>query len=150
VFDVELLSERLLGAVGWATAQPEVAGLPVGLFGASTGAAAALVAAAEAGSAVDAVVCRGGRVDLAGGYLDRVPAPTLLIVGSRDAPVIALNRRAAAELRCVHQVAVVRGAGHVFEEPGALEAVAALAGEWFGEYLHRHALSRDVPLAETG
>jgi putative phosphoribosyl transferase len=134
-FDIALLAERLVGATDWVASQPELRDLPVGYFGASTGGAAALVAAALRPRAVHAVVSRGGRPDLAGGYLPEVEAPTLLIVGGLDLPVIAMNRGALAELRVsAKQLAIVPGAGHLFEEPGALDRVAKLARTWF-EYL---------------
>jgi pimeloyl-ACP methyl ester carboxylesterase len=135
VFDIELLGERLGHALQWITQRTELAGLPVGLFGASTGAAAALVAAATAPQAVAAVVSRGGRPDLAGRSLPRVTAPTLLIVGSDDTAVLELNRKALAAMTCTKRLAIVPGATHLFEEPGTLEAVAELAARWFGEYL---------------
>jgi dienelactone hydrolase len=132
VFDIGLLARRLQEACRWAATEPAVAGLLVGLFGASTGAAAALVAAARTPGEVAAVVSRGGRPDLAGEALDAVEAPTLLIVGSRDEVVLDLNHQAAARMHCEHRVAVVPGATHLFEEPGALEEVAGLATAWFG------------------
>jgi putative phosphoribosyl transferase len=135
VFDVELLSERLLAATRWAMADPGTARLPVGCFGASTGAAAALCAAAELGDDVRAVVSRGGRPDMAGECLGRVTAPTLLIVGGADRQVLALNEQAAGLLRCPHEVEIVPGATHLFEEPGALERVAELAAAWFARLL---------------
>ncbi len=131
VFDIELLSERLLAATRWATANPGTDRLPVGYFGASTGAAAALCAAAELGGGIRAVVSRGGRPDMAGGCLGRVTAPTLLIVGGADRPVLALNEQAAGMLRCPHKVEIVPEATHLFEEPGTLERVAELAAAWF-------------------
>ncbi len=135
VFDIPLLADRLAGAVAWCRDRPELAGLPVGLFGASTGAAAALVTAADPDVDVRAVVSRGGRPDLAGRALARVKAPTLLIVGGRDLPVLELNRQAAAVMGCPVSVAVVAGAGHLFEEPGALDEVADLADRWFRHHL---------------
>jgi putative phosphoribosyl transferase len=135
VFDIPLLARRLELVTRWAVDDPITADLPVGYFGASTGAAAALRAAAAAHDVVRAVVSRGGRPDLAADRLAHVAAPTLLIVGSHDREVLELNRRAAAMLRCPHQLTVVRGAGHLFEEPGALETVARLAGDWFAEHL---------------
>jgi len=135
VFDIPLLARRLELATRWALTQPELGELPIGYFGASTGAGAALVAAAEMGVGVRAVVSRGGRPDLAGGRLAQVLAPTLLIVGGLDLDVLELNRRAAERLRCEHRVAVVEGAGHLFEEPGTLEQVARLAVDWFDEHL---------------
>jgi dienelactone hydrolase len=135
-FDIGLLARRLIDATDWVDAQPELAHLPLGYFGASTGAAAALVAAAERGARVSAVVSRGGRPDLAGDdTLARVAAPTLLIVGGNDDVVIDLNQRALAALRCAKRLDVVAGATHLFEEPGALEQVASLAAEWLVEYL---------------
>jgi dienelactone hydrolase len=133
-FDIGLLARRLVGAVDWLTAH--FGGeLRVGLFGASTGAAAALVAAAERPSRVGGVVSRGGRPDLAGPALERVTAPTLLIVGGADPQVLTLNRQAAGRLAAPHRLEVVPGAGHLFEEPGALEEVACLAGAWFVTHL---------------
>jgi putative phosphoribosyl transferase len=135
VFDVPLLARRLALVTRWATSHPQLQSLPIGYFGASTGAAAALRAAAELGEQVAAVVSRGGRPDLAGDCLSSVLAPTLLIVGGRDTEVLELNRRAAAQLRCPHDLAVVDGAGHLFEEPGALERVGELAIAWLQRYL---------------
>jgi putative phosphoribosyl transferase len=131
VFDIELLSERLLAATRWARHQPELSALRVGYFGASTGAGAALLAAAELPGELSAVVSRGGRPDLAGRRLNEVRAPTLLIVGGRDEVVLELNREAAAELQCEAELVVIGEATHLFEEPGALEEVARLAGDWF-------------------
>jgi len=135
VFDIELLGTRLLGASEWMTQQPDVSGLPYGYFGASTGGGAALWAAGAPGSRVSAVVSRGGRPDLAGSRLPDVQCPTLLVVGGADAEVLELNRWAASFLRCRHQVAVVPGATHLFEEEGALAAVARLAIGWFRQFL---------------
>lgn len=137
VFDIGLLAERLLEAMDWAVRRPELASLPLGLFGASTGAAAALVAAAEEPERVKAVVSRGGRPDLAGPALPRVRAPTLFIVGGSDVLVLELNRDAAARMTCPVELAVVPGAGHLFEEPGALERVVELARDWFRRWLAR-------------
>lgn len=134
VFDVDLLARRLLHAIAWLTRRDDLRGLSVGLFGASTGAAAALVAASRSDS-VHAVVSRGGRPDLAQLALHLVKAPTLLIVGGLDIDVLALNRSAFAELGCVKGLQVVPGASHLFEEPGTLDAVVALAQGWFEEYL---------------
>lgn len=131
VFDIELLSERLLAATEWADRQPETAGLRVGYFGASTGAAAALRAAAVSPVDIAAVVSRGGRPDLASDALRRVRAPTLLLVGSRDPQVLGLNETALAQLTCVARLAVIPGASHLFEEPGTLEQVGTLATDWF-------------------
>src|SRR6266508_4719610 len=135
VFDIELLAGRLVATTRWLADQPDAHGLPVGLFGASTGAAAALWAAAELGNQIGAVVSRGGRPDLAAPRLGEVRAPTLLIVGGHDQLVLELNRRARARLRCTSALQVVPGATHLFEEPGALERVAALAGGWFRHHL---------------
>jgi putative phosphoribosyl transferase len=134
-FDIPFLADRLQAATRWVLAQAEARGLPLGYFGASTGAAAALVAAAEIGDPVKAIVSRGGRPDLAGAALERVKAPTLLIVGSRDADVLVLNRTVLARLGKESQLAVVRGASHLFEEPGALAEVARLASAWFRGHL---------------
>jgi len=135
VFDIPALASRLGEAVRWARAAPDLAALPVGCFGASTGAAAALRVAAEFGSDVAAVVSRGGRPDLAGAALEAVTAPTLLIVGSLDTPVLGLNRAALERLRGEKALSVVPGAGHLFEEPGTLDAVVALATAWFARHL---------------
>jgi dienelactone hydrolase len=134
-FDIDLLAERLVAATTWVQRAPETAGLPIGYFGASTGAAAALVAAARQPGTIAAVVSRGGRPDLAGAALRVVTAPTLLLVGARDELVLELNRRAEAELRAPHRLDVVPGAGHLFEEPGTLDVVAAAASDWFAEHL---------------
>jgi putative phosphoribosyl transferase len=134
-FDINLLSQRVMAATKWLTVNPDTANLKIGYFGASTGAAAALVAAAERPLAVGAVVSRGGRPDLASSYLTRVQAPTLLIVGSRDTQVIELNRMAFSLLKGEKQIEIVPGASHLFEEPGTLEKVAQLASGWFKRYL---------------
>jgi putative phosphoribosyl transferase len=134
VFDIPLLAERLSVATDWLAAYPAVLDLPVGYFGASTGAAAALVAAAGR-VAVRAVVSRGGRPDLAGDVLPRVKVPTLLIVGGADPEVLALNRFALARLGGIKRLVVVPGATHLFEEPGALDQVASLATLWFRQHL---------------
>ncbi|GGM72822.1 hydrolase [Longimycelium tulufanense] len=134
-FDITLLADRLVTAIERVTESPGTKHLPLGLFGASTGAAAALVAAARRADRVSAVVSRGGRPDLAGGALVDVRAPTLLIVGANDHQVLQLNRHAAAQLTAPHQITVVPGAGHLFSEPGALERVAELATHWFREHL---------------
>lgn len=136
-FDIELLARRLMEATDWMVVQSETSHLPIGYFGASTGAAAALVAAAELPDLIEAVVSRGGRPDLAGDALRQVVAPTLLIVGSRDPVVLELNRKALAELPGQKNLEIVPGATHLFEEPGALEAVAQLARSWFSLYLGR-------------
>jgi pimeloyl-ACP methyl ester carboxylesterase len=136
-FDVELLARRVVAATEWLAGQPEALGLPVGYFGASTGAAAALIAAAERPAAVAAVVSRGGRPDLAADSLARVQAPTLLIVGGSDTPVVRMNAWALEQLssRVPRRLEIVPGAGHLFEEPGALDHVARLALDWFLHYL---------------
>jgi putative phosphoribosyl transferase len=134
-FDIGLLAERLVGAIDWLAQQPATRGLPVGLFGASTGAAAALVAAAVRPDPVGAVVSRGGRPDLAGDALPLVRAPTLLIVGGRDEQVLELNRQAMARMRAPAKLEIIPGATHLFEEPGALEQAARLARDWFVHYL---------------
>ncbi|MEV1121081.1 dienelactone hydrolase family protein [Actinosynnema sp. NPDC049800] len=133
-FDIGLLAERVAASVEWTSRAPATRGLPIGLFGASTGAAAALVAAAGT-YLVRAVVSRGGRPDLAGRALSRVRAPTLLVVGGRDEEVLELNRAAAEELAVLWRLEVVEGATHLFEEPGALDQVAQLAGSWFRDFL---------------
>lgn len=133
--NIGLLADRLTGAVDWAAAQPELASLPIGLFGTSTGAAAALASAAERPKVVRAVVSRGGRPDLAGNALPWVKAPTLLIVGDHDVTVLELNRHAATFLRCENRIALVPGAGHLFDEPGTLQTVAELARDWFHDWL---------------
>lgn len=130
VFDIPVLADRLLAAVRWTLEDPRTATLPTGLYGASTGAAAALVAAARA-PGIRAVVSRGGRPDLAGAWLHRVCAPTLLIVGGDDRHVLEFNRKALAALCCTRKLAVVAGATHLFEEPGTLEEASKLATEWF-------------------
>ena len=135
VFDIELLADRLITATEWLATQPETANCPVGYFGASTGAGAALWAAASGGPAVTAIVSRGGRPDLAEPRLSKVKAPTLLIVGSMDEPTLRVNHQAQARLRCPCSLVVVRGAGHLFEEPGTLNEVAELARGWFTRHL---------------
>ena len=145
VFDVGLLGTRLAAVTDRLTEEPEVRGLPLGLFGASTGAAAALWAAAQPGAQVEAVVSRGGRPDLAGSWLAGVDAPTLLIVGGRDEVVIDLNRRARERLPGVSELAVVPHATHLFEEPGTLEAVAGLARDWFLRHLAAPGREADRP-----
>jgi putative phosphoribosyl transferase len=134
-FDIALLAERLVGATDWLAQHQDTRHLRVGYFGASTGAGAALVAAAERPDVVAAVVSRGGRPDLAGPALERVQAPTLLIVGGNDFQVIELNGQALARLRCEKRLVVIPGATHLFEEPGALDEVARLAREWFERHL---------------
>lgn len=135
VFDIQLLADRLTSAVRWTTGETELAGLPLGLFGASTGAAAALTAAADLGDQVAAVVSRGGRPDLATERLDEVTAPSLFIIGGRDTEVLQLNEQAAEQLTVDHEVTVVPEAGHLFEEPGKLDDVARHAAGWFTRYL---------------
>jgi pimeloyl-ACP methyl ester carboxylesterase len=135
VFDITLLSERVEQALDWTDAQPAWAGLRAGLFGASTGAAAALCAAASRPGRVGAVVSRGGRPDLAAHCLPRIGAATLLIVGGADREVLELNRQALRQLRCSKRLELVPGAGHLFEEPGALGSVAELAADWFAHHL---------------
>ena len=134
-FDIGLLADRLVGAIDWLAGQQPTRAMRVGLFGASTGGAAALVAAARSPGRVGAVVSRGGRPDLAGEALPAVSAPTLLIVGERDEVVIDLNERAMAQMTAPVNLEIVPGATHLFEEPGALEEVARLAGDWFTRYL---------------
>lgn len=134
-FDIPLLGERLTAAVDWLASRAATEVLPLGLFGASTGAAAALIAAAARTEAVRAVVSRGGRPDLAGSALDRVEAPVLLIVGGRDEAVIEMNRSAQARLHAPTSLEIVSGATHLFEEPGALEQVSSLAEQWCRRYL---------------
>lgn len=132
VFDIPLLGRRVAGAIGWVRETADIGALPIGLFGASTGAAAALVAAAEARTEVAAVVSRGGRPDLARDWLPRVICPMLLIVGGADTEVLALNRSALAGLHARKSLVIVAGATHLFKEPGALEQVVDLAAAWFG------------------
>lgn len=135
VFDIDLLSKRLLIATDWLSQNPETSALNIGYFGASTGAAAALQAAAARGSEIGAVVSRGGRPDLARDYLANVTAPTLLIVGGNDYPVISMNEEAYALITTTKKLVIVPKASHLFEEPGTLEQVADLATDWFSEYL---------------
>jgi len=139
-FNIDLLADRLIAATDWSAKDPRLSSLSIGYFGASTGAAAALVAAAKRPERISAVVSRGGRPDLARDYLDKITAPTLLIVGEFDRDVIALNRTAASAMRASNIIRIVPGATHLFEEEGALEEVAALAREWFEKNLvHRQA-----------
>lgn len=135
VFDIALLADRLVACSEWLTQNRQSGSLPVGFFGASTGAGAALAAATRTDVDVQAIVSRGGRPDLAGDLLPRVEAPTLLIVGGNDRAVIELNRQALDVLRCTKELVIVPGATHLFEEPGALEEVARLASDWFLKYL---------------
>jgi fermentation-respiration switch protein FrsA (DUF1100 family) len=141
VFDIPLLAERVIEATMWISSEPDIADLPLGLFGASTGAGAALQAAAELQTRVAAVVSRGGRPDLAGPHLRRVVAPTLLIVGADDPQVIDLNRQAQAALTCEKLLRIVPGASHLFEEPGTLETAIDFARAWFQHYLAQPELS---------
>ena len=134
-FDVDLLATRLEIATEWLMSQPRARGRPIGYFGASTGAAAALIAAARLDDLIAAVVSRGGRPDLVDKYLPRVTAPTLLVVGERDEPVLELNQLAYARMRCTRELVIVPRASHLFEEHGAIEKVAALASGWFREHL---------------
>jgi putative phosphoribosyl transferase len=141
VFDVDFLARRLAGATAWAHEQQSTRNLRIGYFGASTGAAAALIAAA-ADPSVQAIVSRGGRPDLAARALPNVKAPTLLIVGGDDVPVIRMNEEAYEQLRCEKQICIVPGASHLFEEPGTLEQVTRLATDWFLRYLPKTANDR--------
>jgi putative phosphoribosyl transferase len=134
-FDIDLLAGRLVGATDWLSQHPDTRDLHIGHFGSSTGAAAALIAATERPDVVEAIVSRGGRPDLADPVLPDVKAPTLLIVGGNDIPVIELNQQALAQLRTEKKLEIVPGATHLFEEPGALEQVAQLARRWFQRYL---------------
>lgn len=134
-FDIGLLADRLIGAIEWLGDEPRTRPLKIGLFGASTGGGAALVAAARRADSVAAVVSRGGRPDLAGPALPHVKAPTLLIVGGDDIPVIGMNREAYDQMKSVRRLEIVPGASHLFEEAGTLEEVARLAREWFQRYL---------------
>jgi pimeloyl-ACP methyl ester carboxylesterase len=136
-FDITLLAERLVAATDWLGSDPTTGGLAIGYFGASTGAGAALVAAAQRPDRVGAIVSRGGRPDLAADALGRVKAPTLLIVGGHDVPVIGMNRDAMARMRAEVKLEIVPGATHLFEEPGTLEVVARLARDWFAHHLSR-------------
>ena len=139
VFDIPLLAERLASAAAWIEGKPALASLAIGYFGASTGAGAALMAAARMDGRVRAIVSRGVRPDLAGAALERVRAPTLLIVGSRDIPVIQLNEEAYARLGCEKRLVIVPGATHLFEEPGTLDEVVRRAAQWFGDHLETRA-----------
>jgi putative phosphoribosyl transferase len=149
-FDIDLLARRLVVATDWLTQDPDTRQLPIGYFGASTGAAAALVAAAERPEVVAAVVSRGGRPDLAGPALPLVRAPTLLIVGGDDVAVIELNRQALAQLRVEKALVIVPGATHLFEEPGALDEVARLARDWFEGHLALSVTSHQAPSSSRG
>jgi dienelactone hydrolase len=144
-FDIDLLADRLVAVADWLARTAETSDLPLGLFGASTGAAAALVAAARRPTAVRAVVSRGGRPDLAGAALSRVHAPILLIVGERDTHVLALNREAQKRLQSENALKIVPGATHLFEEPGTLDRAASLAGHWFLTHFARPGPPLDAP-----
>jgi putative phosphoribosyl transferase len=138
VFDIPLLAERVCDALRWVSCQDRLAHLPICLFGASTGAAAALVAACDAPTKIAAVVSRGGRPDLAGDALRRLKAPSMLIVGGWDEDVLTLNRKALAMMQCEARLEIVPGATHLFEEPGTLEEVVILAGDWFLRHVAKH------------
>src|SRR6266446_2473625 len=142
-FDIELLARRLVEVTRWLVAQPAARDLGIGYFGSSTGGGAALVAAAQIGRRIDAVVSRGGRPDLAGDALARVQSPTLLIVGGYDDVVIRLNEEALAELHCEKELKILPGATHLFEEPGTLDAVAHLAVDWFRRHFQSHSGSEE-------
>jgi putative phosphoribosyl transferase len=135
-FDISLLAERLVDATTWIESESQFKNLRVGYFGSSTGGGAALVAAAQKGDSIGAVVSRGGRPDLAGNALSHVKSPTLLIVGGLDYPVIDMNRIASEQLSCKKELKIVQGASHLFEEPGTLEQVARLSAEWFQTHLN--------------
>ena len=141
-FDIDRLGPRVSAAADWARTRRDIGMLPIGCFGASTGAAAALIAAADRPATIAAVVSRGGRPDLAGEALARVEAPTLLIVGGSDEPVIDLNREAMRQMHAHVQLEIVPGATHLFEEPGTLDQVADLTATWFARYLHREVARR--------
>lgn len=147
-FDVDLLAERVVMATDWARHRDDLATLPIGYFGASTGAAAALIAAAARPADVAAVVSRGGRPDLAGRALAQVEAPTLLVVGGDDAPVIEMNRTAMRTMRALVRLEIVPGATHLFEEPGTLDQVMTMAAGWFGRYLGGSALQDGIAPSE--
>jgi pimeloyl-ACP methyl ester carboxylesterase len=138
-FNIPFLAERLVGVTRWALEQMKPRELNIGYFGSSTGAAAALVAAAELRDVIDALVSRGGRPDLAGDALEEMKAPTLLIVGGEDRDVITLNQGAYSRLHCEKAMRIIPGASHLFEEPGTLENVAETASEWFAQHLHQEA-----------
>lgn len=134
-FDIPMLARRTIALVDWASREETVAELPMGLFGASTGAAAAIIAASERSEFVKAVVSRGGRVDLAHGALRSLKAPLLMLVGSKDEPLFEYHRQAVMQLACEFRYVIVRGASHLFEEPGKLDEVSKLAAEWFAQHL---------------
>ena len=148
-FDIDMLAGRLVAIVDWLRGRPGTATLPLGLFGASTGAGAALVAVAARPDQIAAVVSRGGRPDLAGAALPHVTAPTLLIVGGNDTAVIAMNRDAMSRMRCDVSIEIVPGATHLFEEPGTLDRVAELAANWFGRHL-RQATTGERSVGRSG
>jgi putative phosphoribosyl transferase len=139
VFDIPFLADRLRVATAWVQRESSTASLPIGYFGASTGAGAAIVAAAREGKKIQAIVSRGGRPDLADGALGLITAPTLLIVGGNDQPVITMNQQAFDQIRAPKDLVIVPGATHLFEEPGTLEEVARLASAWFVQYLQKQA-----------
>ena len=145
VFDIDLLADRLLLAQDWLVTTPQAAHLRCGYFGASTGAGAALQAAARRPQHICAVVSRGGRPDLAGSYLSQVMAPTLLLVGGMDGPVIEMNRQALDQLTCLKELVIIPGAGHLFEEPNTLEQVAQQALDWFRRHLSSHSRKEGAP-----
>lgn len=149
-FDIDLLAERLGGATEWVWSWPDTASLLVGYFGASTGAAAALQAAAQLGTSIAAVVSRGGRPDLAERFLPLVRSPTLLIVGELDVEVLKLNRRAYKRIEAERALEIVPGASHLFEEPGTLEAAARLATAWFARHLHSRIAKAPAAASGTG
>jgi len=143
-FDIEMLTNRLITAVRWVEDHPAAHEQPIGLFGASTGAAAAIAAASILGERIHAVVSRGGRPDLAYEHLRHVTAPTLLIVGERDDAVVRLNKDASQHLRCLKKLSIIPGATHLFEEPGALEKVASLAASWFKKHLAQDSRTQET------
>ena len=136
-FDIPLLTQRLVGVLDWIAAESELSFLPVGLFGASTGAAAAILSAVQRPEQVRAIVSRGGRTDLAGGKVQQLHAPILQIVGARDPVILGLNRKVSQALACEQRLDVVPGATHLFEEPGTLQEVARLAAQWFEQHLRK-------------
>jgi dienelactone hydrolase len=143
-FDIEMLTNRLITSVRWVEDHPAAHDQSIGLFGASTGAAAAVGAASILGDRISAVVSRGGRPDLAYEHLRHVTAPTLLIVGERDDAVVRLNKEASLHLRCIKKLSIIPGATHLFEEPGALERVASLAASWFKKHLARDSRKQET------
>jgi putative phosphoribosyl transferase len=145
-FDIDLLSARLLAVLDWLRREPKLAGLPLGVFGASTGAAAAVIAAAERPRQVQAVVCRGGRVDLSGEALARVRAPILMIIGSLDRTIYRLSRSATRQITTIYELRLIADASHLFEEPGKLDEVAQAAAAWFLQHLA--APETEIPLTQ--